>query len=786
MAGALDGLRVLEIGGEIAAPYATKLLCELGADVVKVEPADGDPLRTWRDGALFRYLNGGKQSVMADLLTDEARDWLTAAVTDADLVIESLGAGGCEEHGVAIDSLFAANPRLALVRISDFGQDGPYVGIPTSGFTLQALGAWVSPHGVPNREPVQVGARIHEYTAGTYAAAAALSAMRSARQRGEPAVVDLSVMECLVGTLPYPMIVLDDMLSAGRPPPSASYFPLPGIVRCRDGWVGINCLTGQQFVDACVMLEVEEYGPRQSEISAGGPLLEEFFERIQPWLDARDAQEIVELGQAFRVPTAPVGDGAMLLDYAQLRERPFFVEEDGVTMPGPPYRLSSTPAARHGHAPELGSAAIRGFSARCGSHSDPQRAENPQRLPFAGLKVVDLGTFWAGPYCTMYLGSLGAEVIKVESTRRPDGFRFSGAVPEMGDDWYERGGIFAAVNLNKRDVTLELSNDEGRALFLKLIEGADVLLENFSARVIEQFGLDYADLRAVRPDLVMVRMPGFGLEGPWRDYVGWAMVIEQATGMASVTGPPEVPMHPGGLADPVIGMHAAVALQAALEHRDRTGEGQRIEVAQLETGANVTAELVIEWSARGEAVPRDGNREAGVAPQGVYACRAETPIPEWVAITVADDEQWLAFAAAIGRDDWGRDVALRTLDGRRARHDDLDEGIDAWTQHRSPHKVIAALRPLGIPVATVLQVPRMYSDPQLNARGWFVDLDHATAGRRRYPGWPMRFSFADVHHRFGAPTLGQHNHEILRELGCTDADITQLEARGVIGTRMAY
>jgi crotonobetainyl-CoA:carnitine CoA-transferase CaiB-like acyl-CoA transferase len=284
----------------------------------------------------------------------------------------------------------------------------------------------------------------------------------------------------------------------------------------------------------------------------------------------------------------------------------------------------------------------------------------------------------------------------------------------------------------------------------------------------------------------MVRMPGFGLEGPWRDYVGWAMVIEQATGMASVTGPPEVPMHPGGLADPVIGMHAAVALQAALEHRDRTGEGQRIEVAQLETGANVTAELVIEWSAHGEAVPRDGNREPGVAPQGAYACRAQTPIPEWVAITVADDEQWPTFAAALGRDDWAHDTALRTLDGRSARHDELDEGIGAWTRGRGPDEVIAALRPLGIPVAAVLQVPRMYGDPQLNARSWFVELDHATAGVRRYPGWPMRFSFTDVHHHFGAPTLGQHNHEILRELGCTDADIAQLEARGVIGTRMAY
>ena len=244
-------------------------------------------------------------------------------------------------------------------------------------------------------------------------------------------------------------------------------------------------------------------------------------------------------------------------------------------------------------------------------------------------------------------------------------------------------------------------------------------------------------------------------------------------------------MHPGGLADPVIGMHAATAVQAALAHRDLTGEGQLIEVAQLETGANVTAELVVEWSAHREAVARDGNREATVAPQGVYPCRADIPIPEWVAITVGDDDQWQALAHALERADWASDASLATLDGRHARHDELDAGIAAWSAERTPSEIVDALRPLGLAVAPVLAVPRMYDDPQLNARKWFVELDHAIAGPRRYPGWPMQFSFTTMHHRFGAPTLGQHNQEILNDLGCTDADITRLDERGVIGTQMA-
>jgi crotonobetainyl-CoA:carnitine CoA-transferase CaiB-like acyl-CoA transferase len=785
---ALGELRVLEIGGGVEAAYATKLLADLGADVCKVEPPGGDPLRP---DLLFRFLNGGKRSAVVELASGAGRAWLEGAVVDADLIVESLGAGELERIGVDVARLRIEQPSLALVRISDFGQRGPYSGLRMSGLTLQATGGWVSAHGLVGQAPVQVGGHIHELTAGAFAAAAALTAVRAANRRGEPVDADLSVQECLVGTLAYPNLVMEDMLGAGLPLPQGRHFPLPGIQRCRDGWVGINALTGQHFLDACTMLGVEEFGDRQQELAAGGPLLDEFFARVQPWLDERDAQDIVELSQAFRVPAAPVGDGPMMLDYAQFRERPFFVEESlpaggegegaKAIMPGPPYRLSATAVERRGPAPTVGA---------LGDPAPPRGARvgepvAPGELPFSGLRVLDLGSFWAGPYCTMYLGAFGADVVKIESTRRPDGFRFSGAVPEMGDDWYERGSVFAGTNLDKRDLTLELSTKKGRALLLRLVADADVVLENYSARVVEQFAIGYEELRVVKPDVIMVRMPGFGLEGPWRDYVGWAMVIEQATGMASLTGPPERPMHPGGLADPVIGMHAAVAVQAALAHRERTGEGQLIEVAQLEAGANLTAELVLEWSVRQERPAREGNRDPRMAPQGVYPCRADGPIPEWVALSVQDDEQWRALASALDRPDWGTDPELSGLAGRHAQHDELDAGITAWTRGRSPAEVVETLRLAGLPVAPVLAVPRMYDDPQLVARGYYQELDHSRTGTRRYPGWPVQFSFASAHHRRGAPTLGEHNHEILtEELGLTDEDIDMLARDGIIGDRM--
>lgn len=777
--GLLTGLRVVELGGQIAAAYATKLLADLGADVLKVEPPGGDALRAWgpfpddvidveRGGGVFRYLNAGKVCrVVAFDEPDHVAD-LLEDLGDRHVIVESLGAGVLERHRLGPDQLVKVNPALALVRISDFGQHGPHVGIPTSQLVLQAMGGWVSAHGVPGTHPVQVGGRISEYTVGAYAACAALTAVRAARDSQQATTCDLSVMECLLGTLPYPMLFDEALQQLGLPRPEARYFPLPGIVRCRDGWVGINALTGQHWRDVCSMLDAEPWRDEQQTLAGGGPELAAFFAHVQPWLDDRDAQEIVELSQAFRIPAAPVGDGRMMLDYAQFRERPFFVEdtEIGATMPGRPYRLRASPG-------------------RGGSPTEPAPPPaDGDPLPFTGLRVLDLGTFWAGPYATMYLGAFGADVIKVESIQRPDGFRFAGAFPQMGEDWYDRSGIWQATNLDKRDVTLDLGQEEGRALVRRLISGSDVVLENFSARVVEQFGLGYEELRALNPGVVMVRMPGFGLEGPWREYVGWAMVIEQATGMASITGWPDRPLSPGGFLDPAIGMHAAVAIQAALARREQSGEGQLIEVAQLETGACLTAEQVIDWSMNGRARGREGNRHRVIAPQGVYPCRSDDDGNHWVAISARDDAQWLGLAEAVG----ATELRGLTVEARRARHDELDERIAAWTAEHTTTEVVARLRPHRIPVAPVLTVAGMYDEPQLEARAYYEPLENAKTGTRRYPGWPMQFTVGArrlAHHRFGPPTLGGDNDEVLwRQLGVGAAELARLREAEVIGDRM--
>lgn len=767
---ALDGLKVVEIGSGVAVGYATRLLADLGAEVVRVEPSGDDVLSAPLSEQLVRYLGAGKQSTTVD-----------PAGLEAHLVIESLGPGVLD-----LAPLLATNPRLAVVRISPFGQEGPYRDRPVTDLVLQAAGGWVNKHGSPEDGPVMVGGRLAEYTAGSYAAAAGLTAWSTALDLGEPVVADLSMLECLVGTLPYPMLQVEQWETLGMLEPDDRPSSQPGIVRASDGWVGLNALTGQHWYDLCAMVGADAWADRQRELSGDSSARAAFHRDLQGWLDERTVDEVVELAQAFRIPAAPVADAEALIACPQLTARSWLVPDPEGTgyRPGPPYRLSRTPVLPPRVAPqpdedERGAIVHQRQRAVTTSSATAQ-----PYLPYSGLRVVELGNFWAGPYATMYLGAMGADVIKVESVQRPDGFRFTGSYPEEGEDWHERSGMFQATNLNKRGVTLDASRPDGRALLQRLIGTCDILVENFSARVMHNFGLDYDDVRGLRPDIIMARMPGFGLEGPWRDYVGWAMVIEQAAGMAWLTGDRDgIPRNPGGFIDPIVGMHTVTAILAALEHREHTGEGQQIEVAQLEVGACLSAEQIIAATAGAEAPMRSGNRSRSLAPQGVYGCA-----DDWVALSVRDDGEWKSLVGALGRPSWATVTQFDVLAGRLAGHDEIDAGLSAWTQERTASEVTDVLDRLGIPGAMLLTPAAMYTDPQLVARDWYQELPHPVTGGRRYPGWPMRWSWAPGrHHRFGAPTLGQHNAEVLGEvLDVAPSVLARLERDEIIGNWPRY
>ena len=349
--------------------------------------------------------------------------------------------------------------------------------------------------------------------------------------------------------------------------------------------------------------------------------------------------------------------------------------------------------------------------------------------------------------------------------------------------WWERSAMFLATNANKKGLTLDLSSPRGRELFFRLVEKADIVVENFSPRVFENFGITWEALSSVNPRLIMTRMPAFGLDGPWRDNVGFAQTMEQMTGMAWVTGHEyDQPRIPRGPCDPLAGMHSAFAMLVGLSRREQTGRGSFIEVSMVEAALNAAAEQVIEYTAYGTVLSRLGNRSRDAAPQGLYPCRGHE---QWLALSIASDEQWSALKTVLGQPGWADDPSLDTHEGRWRAHDLIDKHLEQWASGQDSVDAAAVLSASGVPASTLYDARFSPQHPQMIARGYFERLNHPIVGQHQVPTIPFRFRSVDRWCRSPAPTVGEHNETILKELlGLDETAIEALTAESVIGTRL--
>jgi crotonobetainyl-CoA:carnitine CoA-transferase CaiB-like acyl-CoA transferase len=414
------------------------------------------------------------------------------------------------------------------------------------------------------------------------------------------------------------------------------------------------------------------------------------------------------------------------------------------------------------------------------------------RQALANYRILDLSRIWAGPYCTKLMADMGAEVIKLESLSVYDSHR--GPVSpargiasypdgEPGEQPWNRNGWFNTLHLSKLGITLELTSEEGRRVFEKLVSVSDALIENFRQGSLARLGYDYEALRKLRPDLIYVSMPAFGNTGPWKGYVCYGIGQEQLSGMAHMTGyAGEGPMKSGiNHGDPITGSHAAGVLLAALRYRRRTGKGMMIDVSQHESAVALTGADVLAYQISGEEPQRKGNRSPDLAPHNVYPCAGED---RWITIAVTSSEQWLGLAGLVGGDDLAGDPRFATAAGRLQHQDELDQIITRWTAGQDAFRAAEELQGLGVPSAAVLRGPDLLEDPHYTDRGTFVTVDHPQVGPRRYPGMPWKMSATPVRVRWASPTLGQHNHQIYGELlGMPREEIAALEAREVIGTK---
>jgi crotonobetainyl-CoA:carnitine CoA-transferase CaiB-like acyl-CoA transferase len=507
---------------------------------------------------------------------------------------------------------------------------------------------------------------------------------------------------------------------------------------------------------------------------------------IDAWIAGRTSGEVLDLASAFRIPNAPIANGSNVTTFEHFRVRGSFDANprDGVANPRPPYRLGTACLRPPGPAPRLGEHSMEEIASR-DARSSVRAAADDHDLPFRGLRVLDMTAYWAGPLVTHMLALLGAEVIHLESTNRPDGARLVGGVPQTEDRYWERGPIFAALNTNKKSLTIDLGDKRGIDLLRRFVSTCDVVVENYTPRVLEQLGLGYDTLREDRPDLVMLRMPGFGLDGPWRDQAAFAFVIEDASGLTWLTGHPDLlPFEPYTVGDPNAGLHALFGLMVALEHRRKTGEGGLVEAAMVDAAVNVAAEQAIEFSAYGALLARDGNRGPTAAPQNLYrvAPGEDGRDDNWVAIAVATDEQWLSLRRALGDPAWAADPELANAAGRAREAEGIDGFLQEWCRGRSADEVVEHLWAADVPVGRVWQPHHQPELPQLASRNFFEEVVHPVIGRSRYSTLPMRFSRGPGRwHQRHAPLLGEHNTELLGELGLSRTEIDALETEGIIG-----
>jgi crotonobetainyl-CoA:carnitine CoA-transferase CaiB-like acyl-CoA transferase len=406
-------------------------------------------------------------------------------------------------------------------------------------------------------------------------------------------------------------------------------------------------------------------------------------------------------------------------------------------------------------------------------------------LPLEGIRIVDFTAYWAGPLPTAIMADLGAEVIKVESIQRPDQFRI---VAVSGDPAavYELSPPFNATNRNKLGLTLDLARPDGVRLFKELIKRSDAVVQNYSPRVMPQLGLAYESLREVNPAIVMTSVSGFGQEGPWRDYVSFAAIGEALSGISGLSGysGEGALIHGVGVSDPFAGYLAAFSTLAAVHHARATGEGQHVDVSQLEASMQYIADALIEFEFTGRPRARATSDDSAMAPHGAFPARGEDA---WVALSVATEQQWRALLTAMDTPEWASDAHFATPLLRRRNRAALNEHVAQWTARFDRHELARELQSRGVPAAPVLAPSDLLKDPGLEAAGFFQHVDHPAAGRHPYPSFPARIDGEHPPIRRVGPMLGEDNHFVLSKiLGLGDAEIARLEADKIIGTRPLY
>ncbi len=786
LSGALDGVRVIDVAEPIGS-FVSRILGDLGADVIKVEPPGGDPGRqlspfvTKGDERLslsFVRGNVNKRSIILDLNQSQDQDQFRRLVAHSDIVVSTEGLSTWASRGIDLERLSVMYPQLVWVAFSTFGLTGPYKDYVGNNIVAEAMGGLSYIQGDDAKPPCVSPGEQGMYLGSVQAAFGALMALWERRGSGQGQLVEASAYDVLAHL--YFLIVNYGMWSdipyrIG----TRNFMPPNGYYPCQDGHIFIAALMPglwEKLVDFVgdprLKEEVlQDANYRNEYPEQVDPILREFTARFDRWTLTKELQR-------HGVPAAPYSTVADIADNEHLNAREFFVDFEQ-----PPFgKLRTVGAIMRADGSPMH---IRRPAPQPGEHQQevldeitapPPRVSSSLKrivkrdMPLVGVRVLDLTRAWAGPYGTRYLADFGADVIKVESANFAD-------PREPGNPGY------GEVNRNKRPITLNYQSPEGQDLLKRLVAISDVVVENFSPRVMAKLGLDYDNLVKVRPDIIMVSLPGLGKRGPHGNFVSFGGPLMAYTGMSRLWGYPDSPPDARvkvAQPDYISSTTQAMAVTAALHHRAETGLGQYIEIAQVETAVATMELAYLDYFANGTVAEPRGNRDPNAVPQGCYPCLGNEA---WCVISCTTDAQWQALAKLMEDESLASDPELATAEGRWARHDELDKRISDWSAEWRPYQLMRELQAVGVPAGMVQSAEDIWRDPHLRDRDYTVQIEHhdPELGTVVHPGMTVKLhdTPGQIHRPIGP--LGEANDAVFRGLlGMSPDEITRLAEAGVI------
>lgn len=790
--GALAGVRIIDLTGRMAG-YCGLLLANLGAEVVLVEPPGGDASR--REGPFkggspdpegslsFAAIHANKRGVVLDIESEPDRRALRDLVRHADALVEDRPPGLLERLGLGYGELIQINPALVMTSVSGFGLSGPYRDFKAPNIVAFAMGGLMNLCGHPQRAPLVGPCNVAYRLGSVHAALGTLAGLWNRHGTGRGDHVEVSLQDVLVAD-PFLRIITRYSVT-GEVPQRTGHSQATTVAetyRCKDGFVRIFCNQPDHWRRLVQWLgnPPELMDPELENVQKRHSLRPVLDRLIEARTVNYDARSFFEEFQGRRLAAAPINSPGAFLEDEQTRHRGYVVEVDHSYLgrhrfPGDPYKFSESPWRIERAAPLLG----EHQTSMATNYSSPSTALAACRqaatkgADFSGIRVVSFPTGIVGPALGMLLAEHGAEVISIEAGRALRS-------PQRGQRFQVASDLEG--NRRRRRIAVDMKTPEGLALAKRLISLSDVVVENFSARVMAGWGLDYGQMRELREDIIMASLQAFGRTGPRRDYISFGPILMAYSGMAHLWRDPQVE-RPGAACqtafpDYIAPSYGALAILAALHYRARTGKGQYIDISQAETAASLIAPAQLDWLIHGREPEPAGNFSASAAPHGCYRCKGDD---RWCVIAVETEEEWTRFCEVTGHCEWRSDSRFTNFAARVQNRAALDAAIESWTMQHTPHQVMIILQRSGIAAGVVQTAEDLYRDPHLRERGFAREVFHPHGGWVTRTGPSVRLTGGIPDHPDEARFAGQDNEAVCGELlGMSAAEIAGLIGRGVL------